>query len=102
MSDQYWFKPKVFGYGASPTTWEGWAVVAGYCAVVTIVTLAALIIVEPGTVSASVQWLMWLVWLAVVAIATAVLTVVSKRRTDGEWRWRWGRRADAMSRGGPM
>ena len=34
MTNRYWFKPKVFGYGASPTTWEGWALVVAYCAVV--------------------------------------------------------------------
>ena len=98
MSKQYWFKPKTFGYGASPTTWEGWAVVGGYCLAVTLVTLAVLIAAEPGKTSAGVQWLMWAVWLVVVAIATTVLAVVSKRRTDGEWRWRWGRRAGTMFR----
>ena len=96
--NRYWFKPKTFGYGASPTTWEGWALVAGYCTVVTLVTLAVLIAAEPGQTSASVQWLMWLVWLVVVAVATTVLAVVSKRRTDGEWRWRWGRSANRSFR----
>ena len=24
---QYWFKPKRYGYGATPVTWEGWAVI---------------------------------------------------------------------------
>jgi len=27
-SNKYWFKPKRFGYGAEPTTWEGWALIA--------------------------------------------------------------------------
>ena len=22
----YWFKPRQYGYGVTPTTWEGWAV----------------------------------------------------------------------------
>jgi len=25
MTAQYWFKPKQYGYGAVPVTWEGWA-----------------------------------------------------------------------------
>ena len=95
MSNRYWFKPKVFGYGASPTTWEGWAVVLGYCALVALMTLAVLIAAEPGKVSASAQWTMWIAWLVVVGVATAALAVISRRRTDGEWRWRWGRRANA-------
>jgi hypothetical protein len=98
MTNPYWFKPKVFGYGASPTTWEGWLVVVGYCAVVGLVTLMMLIASEPGKVSVSVFWALWTVWLVVVAIATTVLAVVSKRRTDGEWRWRWGRSANRSFR----
>jgi hypothetical protein len=23
---EYWFKPKRYGYGATPVTWQGWAV----------------------------------------------------------------------------
>ena len=98
MSNQYWFKPKTFGYGASPTTWQGWSLVVGYCAIVAIVTLAVLIAAEPGKASAATQWAMWLVWLVTVVVATAIFVVVSKPRTDGEWRWRWGRRADVSLR----
>ena len=100
MAKRYWFKPKTFGYGASPTTWEGWAVVLGYCLAVTIVTLAVLFAAEPGKASPALQWTLWLAWLFVVVVATAVLTVVSKRRTDGEWHWRWGRRANERFRRG--
>jgi len=98
MSNQYWFKPKVFGYGASPTTWEGWAVVVAYCAVVALMTLMVVIAAEPGKASVGVFWMLWAVWLVVVGVATAILAVVSKRRTDGEWRWRWGRSANRSFR----
>jgi len=27
---QYWFKPKTYGYGATPSGWKGWAAVAIY------------------------------------------------------------------------
>jgi hypothetical protein len=98
MTNQYWFKPKVFGYGASPTTWEGWAVVVAYCAVVSLATLMVLIASEPGKVSVGTFWMVWAAWLVVVVVATTILAKVSKRRTDGEWRWRWGRRADGSLR----
>ena len=26
---EYWFKPKRYGYGATPVTWQGWAVTLG-------------------------------------------------------------------------
>lgn len=25
--NKYWFKPKLYGYGAYPTTWEGWTLI---------------------------------------------------------------------------
>ena len=28
--NEYWFKPKRFGYGEEPCTWEGWLVVLGF------------------------------------------------------------------------
>ena len=28
MTARYWFRPKRYGYGATPVTWEGWLVVA--------------------------------------------------------------------------
>lgn len=27
---RYWFGPKTFGFGVSPRTWEGWAVMAAF------------------------------------------------------------------------
>ena len=29
---QYWFKPHVYGYGAIPANWKGWAAIAVYVA----------------------------------------------------------------------
>jgi hypothetical protein len=98
MTNQHWFRPKVFGYGASPTTWEGWAVVVAYCAVVAVVTLMVVIASEPGRVSVGTFWMLWALWFVVVGVSTVVLAVVSKRKTDGEWRWRWGRSANRSFR----
>jgi O-antigen/teichoic acid export membrane protein len=80
----YWFRPKQYGYGATPTTWQGW-----------VITIAAVIVVVAAT-----SWLTALsvvnpwFWAAVLvdAVVIAALWVVSRRKTDGEWRWRWGDR----------
>jgi hypothetical protein len=37
----------------------------------------------------------WLVWVALIAAATWWFIQFSRRRTDGEWRWRWGKGPDA-------
>lgn len=81
---EYWFKPKRYGYGATPTTWQGWAVTLGTVAAMVAVSLF-LRLNEPHDWSAAVM-------LGFDALALALLFVVSRRRTDGEWRWRWGDR----------
>jgi hypothetical protein len=72
----YWFRPKMFGYGAVPVTWQGWA------ATLALVVAAALIgnfAQHRGTVIAAllvplVVGFLYLCW----------------TKTDGAWRWRWG------------
>ena len=31
---RFWFKPRRYGYGAAPTTWEGWTVTVASMAIV--------------------------------------------------------------------
>jgi hypothetical protein len=81
---QYWFKPKRYGYGATPITWQGWAVTLG--AVLAMIAASLLLRVEARN-----GWAL----AALVAFdvaALGALAVVSYRKTDGEWRWRWGDR----------
>jgi hypothetical protein len=73
----YWFKPKKQGYGNVPTTWQGWALTAGFGAFV--IAMAAA--VELGALSA-----FWCV--IIVLVVTAGFLALAKAKTDGEWRWR--------------
>ena len=81
----YWFKPKRYGYGAMPVTWQGWAVIT---AAVAAIVLAALLILDHH--ARSPQTL--IAFFAVEAMILAVLWVICRHKTDGEWRWRWGDR----------
>ena len=75
----YWFRPKNYGYGATPVTWQGWAVIAiGVLAI----AVAALLI-RPWA---------WMAFFVVEAVILTVLWLIVRRKTDGEWRWRWGDR----------
>jgi hypothetical protein len=85
--NRYWFKPKRYGYGATPVTWEGWAVTIGAGAIV-----AGSIIVMNMLAGRS-DFGAWLGWAVVIAGVTALFVRVSRNRTEGEWRWRWGDRA---------
>jgi uncharacterized membrane protein len=78
----YWFKPREYGYGATPVTWQGWAVTIG---TMIVVVMSSLVI--PALASGAA----WALSAFVIdALAIAALIIVSRRKTDGEWRWRWG------------
>ncbi len=82
---QYWFKPKRYGYGATPASWEGWAATILAAAVVAGSVIAMNLLVDRSNAVA------WLIWAAAIAVAMLWFVKLSRRRTDGEWRWRWGR-----------
>lgn len=76
-----WFAQKRFGYGAGhPITWQGWAVIGGYLA---LMLLAALIIEYAASPYR------FLVVIPMI-FATIALVAVTRARTRGGWRWRWG------------
>ncbi len=81
---EYWFRPKRYGYGATPATWQGWAVTFAFVAVLAISIIAMNLAVDRSNIVA------WLLWGVFVAAGTWWFVQFSRRRTDGEWAWRWG------------
>jgi hypothetical protein len=81
---EYWFKPKRYGYGATPVTWQGWAVTVG-----TVLAMVAVSLCLRLTAKSLRDLLALLLF---DAAAVAALVIVSYRKTDGGWRWRWGDR----------
>jgi hypothetical protein len=81
--NEFWFKPKTFGYGATPSTWQGWAFLALYFAIIAVISAA--LVGQQSSVSA------WVAWAAVVIMITIAASWMMRRKTDGPWRWRWGR-----------
>jgi hypothetical protein len=79
-----WFKPKRYGFGPTPVSWQGWLLTLVYFAVV----LAATWMFLPKY--QVLPMIGWPQWLALVGGATAAMTLISLRTTDGAWRWRWG------------
>jgi hypothetical protein len=80
----YWFKPRRYGIGAAPATWEGWAL-----------TLAVIVIVAGSIVAMNLlvdrsNFVAWMAWAAIIAGVTFWFVRTARERTDGEWRWRWG------------
>jgi hypothetical protein len=82
---RYWFRPKRYGYGATPSTWHGWAFTFAVA-----LAVAALV----ATVAAG-ESLHPPIRTSLVVLALALVgwsAVVTYRRTEGDWRWRWGDR----------
>jgi hypothetical protein len=77
MSGEMWFRPKRYGYGATPVTWKGWAFI-GLTVLAQIAT--ALLFLPRHRAAFFLSLFVWLVALAVVA----------RLKTEGEWHWRWG------------
>ena len=84
---RYWFRPKRYGYGATPTSWEGWAVTLAATGIVTGSIVGMELMVDRS------DFVAWMVWALGIAAATIWFVRLVRVRTDGEWRWRWGDRA---------
>jgi predicted membrane metal-binding protein len=80
----YWFKPRRYGHGASPTTWQGWATIIAFPVICAAVALALFAWLPP---IASVV-------LFTIFMAAALFAFIAfvRKKTDGEWRWSWGNR----------
>ncbi len=78
---RYWFRPKRFGYGATATTWQGWALTFGFP-----LTLGGSILAMVADRAGFWAWMAWAVFAAGVTTATVK---VARAKTDGDWRWRW-------------
>ncbi len=81
---EYWFRPKRYGYGATPVTWQGWAVTLAI--VLAMVAMSLFLRLTERS-----HWAL-VALLTFDAVGIATLGIVCYRKTDGEWRWRWGDR----------
>ena len=81
---RYWFRPKRYGYGATPVTWEGWLATLAF----TVIVAGSVILVtaRPPTLAT------WLFWVALAGGGTWWFVRLARQRTDGDWHWRWGER----------
>jgi hypothetical protein len=88
MSD-YWFKPHAYGYGATPANWKGWAVLGGYLAALLAITLPLL--AWPAELPVGPAAWQVATWILLTALLTLGVIRLARAKTDGQWRWRWGK-----------
>lgn len=71
-----WFTPRRYGWGATPISWQGWAITVAFIAFA--LTVVRYFEGRPALAA------------AILAPATVALLVVTAKTTRGGWRWRWG------------
>ncbi|MCB1504050.1 MAG: hypothetical protein KDJ47_03650 [Hyphomicrobiaceae bacterium] len=82
--NEFWFKPKTHGYGATPSTWQGWLATSLFSVVLGIVAVSGMLSLK-GTGSIAG----YVVWFVGVLGGVYWFTQFARKRTDGEWAWRW-------------
>jgi hypothetical protein len=80
-----WFKPRRYGYGATPITWQGWVLTFGF--IVAVYVVGWFFLVRPNKDMSALDFVFFF---AAEAILVAALWVISRATTVGQWRWRWG------------
>ncbi len=78
----FWFTPRRYGHGATPSTWQGWAAIVAFPIVVALAALG-LMWALPGVLGV-------VAFVIFITAATLGFIAFIRKKTDGEWRWRWG------------
>ena len=76
MNNKIWFRRKLYGWGWTPTTWEGW-----------LVLFVWLIFFIPLTIMVKYNWILNLVG---IFIMTSILIYVCYK-TGEKPKWQWGK-----------
>ena len=72
-----WFKPKLYGYGAAPCTWEGVAATIVFAVVLAIAIIATRPFGRAVTIAVEVPLVVGFI-------------VLARAKSSAPWRWRWG------------
>ena len=78
----YWFKPRRYGYGATPITWEGWLVSALFLVLMMGARPALELLIDPALVDVA--------YLGFVLALCVGFVVLVRAKTNAPWRWGWG------------
>ncbi len=85
-SNKYWFKPKDYGYGAQPCSWEGWLLTLVFA--VGVVAAAFLSGLDDPNIESKDLYRFFFYE----ALVIILFIVIAKRKTKERWGWRWGKK----------
>jgi hypothetical protein len=76
----YWFKRKLYGWGWTPCTWQGWVMVLGYIAIVLTIALTA-----DDTIPTEDAFLTIIG--PVIALTAILIAICYKKGEKPKWQW---------------
>jgi len=81
---EYWFRPKSYGYGFYPISWEGW--------IATLVFVGFLLLSAyvNGFFALEIEAKNGFSFLGEVFIFSVIFTMIFKDKVKGGLQWRWG------------
>lgn len=77
-----WFRPKRFGFGASPSNWKGWVATLVFIAALPLSRLGLHALLAPSAANIASP--------VFIGLAVAAFVGLVWLKTDGDWTWRWG------------
>ncbi len=77
-----WFKAKRYGYGWTPCTWQGWAILLAYCFAI----VSCFVVIDRSSHSASDTLFVFIPFTIFLTILLIILCVKKGEKP----RWRWG------------
>jgi energy-converting hydrogenase Eha subunit A len=81
--NEFWFTPKLKGYGATPSTWEGYTLVTVFIAV--IVCCVVVTIWQEKKLRLEKSRSIFPTPMIVIAVSTIMFLIVCAWKTDGAW-----------------
>ena len=80
---RYWFRQKKFGYGATPNSWQGWALT-----IVSALAVFGVILSGPAIRDNLLRG----AWIGLgLAVIVSFTVAIAHKKTEGGWRWRNGK-----------
>src|SRR6185503_3908924 len=81
----YWFKRKLYGWGWTPATWQGWVVILMYILALTFFALT----IDKNSPSNEI----WFTLILPIVLLTITLIRICYKKGEKP-RWQWGERKD--------
>lgn len=86
----YWFRPKRYGWGFVPTTWQGWGMTLSLLAVILGSAYSTGFFSETGpNTEGAVRYILD------ICVFTTLFSLLACKKTKGRLAWRWGHIDDA-------